>query len=256
MNNLSVCIITLNEERDLPRALRSTQGVADELVIVDCGSRDRTQAVAEEFGARFLTYPWSSYADQKNMAARQATHEWILSMDADEELSPELRESLMAWKGRDPESEVYEFSRRSQYMGGWIAHSGWYPDCQRRLYRREAAQFSGIVHESLRFRGKPGRLKGDLFHYSISSLSEHEEKVERYSTLAAQQMFEAGIRRWRRGFHLAAPWSWFRSYILRAGFLDGYRGALIAKMACRTVRLKYQKLGRILETQAEGSNRK
>jgi hypothetical protein len=161
---------------------------------------------------------------------------------------------MLEWKNGVPEFEVYEFARRAMYLGGWIMHGGWYPDRQRRLYRRPAAQFSGIIHESLRFRGKPGRLKGDLLHYTMSSIAEHEEKVERYSTLAAQQMYAAGIRNWRAGVWLAAPWSCFRSYVLRGGFLDGRRGALISKMAGRTVRLKYNKLGQMIR-QAERLDR-
>jgi glycosyltransferase involved in cell wall biosynthesis len=250
MNRLSVCIITLDEERNILRALRSVQEVADEVVVVDCGSRDRTREMAREFGATVIVHAWSDFATQKNLAAGAARHDWILSLDADEELSPELQNSLREWKVQKPEFDVYEFARRALYLGGWIAHSGWYPDRQRRLYHRAAAQFSGIIHESLRFKSKPGRIKGDLLHYTIGSFAEHEEKVERYSTLAAQQMYAAGIRRWRLNLWLAAPWSWFRSFALRGGFLDGYRGALISKMAGRAVRLKYKKLGYLLR-QAE-----
>ena len=255
MNSLSVCVITLNEERNLPRALRSVQGIADEIVVVDSGSSDRTPEIAREFGAKTIPHPWSDFAAQKNFAAESAIHGWILSLDADEELSPELRDSLLDWKAGTPEYAVYEFSRRAMYLGRWIAHSGWYPDRQRRLYRRDAAKFSGIVHESLRFAGKPGRLPGDLLHYTMSSFAEHEEKVERYSTLAAQQMYAAGIRSWRADMWLGASWSCFRSFILRAGFLDGYRGVLISRMAGRTVRLKYNKLGQLL-TQAKRSDHK
>jgi len=246
MNNLSVCLITLNEERNLHRALRSVQGIADEIVVVDCGSRDRTLEIAREFGVKTILNSWSDFASQKNFAAGAASHDWILSLDADEELSPELRRSLLEWKSGVPEFEVYEFARRAMYLGAWIMHAGWYPDHQRRLYRRTAAQFAGIIHESLRFGGKPGRLKGDLFHYTMSSFSEHEEKVERYSTLAARQMYAAGIRSWRTGMWFAAPWSCFRSYILRGGFLDGRRGVLISKMAGRAVHLKYNKLGQMI----------
>jgi glycosyltransferase involved in cell wall biosynthesis len=247
MNSLSVCVITLNEERNLPRALRSVQGIADEVVVVDCGSRDSTPEIAREFGAKMITHDWPDFASQKNFAAGAASYDWILSLDADEELSPELRQSLLEWKMREPEYDVYEFARRARYLGGWIDHCGWYPNHQRRLYRRTAAQFSGIIHESLRFKGKPGRLTGDLFHYTMDSFSEHEEKVERYSTLAARQMFDAGVRRWWAGMWLAAPWSWFRSFFLRGGFLDGHRGSLIARMAGRTVRLKYRKLGQMVK---------
>jgi glycosyltransferase involved in cell wall biosynthesis len=246
MNRISACVITLNEEENLRRLLASLKGVADEVVIADCGSTDGTEALAREAGARFLRRPWTNYADQKNFAAENAAHDWILSLDADEELSSPLHTALLDWKSREPKKTVYEMARRAWYLGAWVRHSGWYPDFQRRLYRRDAARFSGIIHESLRFEGEPGRLRGDLLHYTVRSFAEHEQKVERYTTLAAQQMYEAGRRRWRAAIWFATPWSWLQNFVFRGGFLDGYRGALIAQMAARSVRLKYTKLGRLV----------
>jgi hypothetical protein len=137
-------------------------------------------------------------------------------------------------------------------LGGWIKHSGWYPDYQWRLYRRDAAQFQGIVHESLRFEGRAGRLQGDLFHYTISSLAEHQDKVERYTTLAARQMYEAGKRSWRAAMWVAAPWTCFSTFVLRGGFLDSYRGWLISRMAARSVWLKFKKLGKLVAAERRG----
>jgi len=245
MNRLSACLITFNEEHNLPRALGSVQGVADEIVVVDCGSKDRTREIAREHGAKIVIREWTNFADQKNAAAAAASNDWILSLDADEELSSALQTSLLEWKKREPKYSVYEMARRAWYLGGWIKHSGWYPDFQRRLYRRDAAQFSRIIHESLQFEGKPGRLSGDLLHYTMRSFAQHEEKVERYTTLAAQQLYASGKRSWRAAIWLAMPWSWFQNFFLRGGFLDGYRGALIAQMAARSVRLKYKKLGQL-----------
>jgi len=248
MIRLSACIITFNEERNLARALESIQGIADEIVVVDCGSRDRTGEIAREHGARVITNAWTNFAEQKNIAAAVANNDWILSLDADEELSRELRGSMLAWKHKEPEFAVYEFARRAWYVGGWINHSGWYPDRQRRLYRRDVARFLGIVHEALRFQGEPGRLGGDLLHYTIRSFSEHEEKVERYATLAAQQMCAAGKRSWRAAMWLATPWNWFNSYALHLGFLDGSRGWVISRMAARSTWLKFKKLGELVES--------
>jgi glycosyltransferase involved in cell wall biosynthesis len=253
-NRLSACLITLNEEHNLPRALASLAGIADEIVVVDSGSTDRTEAIAREHGAAFFVRAWTNYAEQKNVAASYASNDWILSMDADEELSSVLQTAILEWKKHEPEFAVYEIARRTWYLGAWIKHSGWYPDFQRRLYRRDAAQFSGIIHESLRFEGHAGRLNGDLLHYTVRSFAEHEANVEKYSSLSAQQMFAAGKRSWRGGMWVATPWSWFQNYFLRGGFLDGYRGALIAQMAARTVRLKYEKLGRLVETEGRGSS--
>ena len=245
MNHLSACLITLNEEHNLPRVLASLQGIADEIVVVDSGSTDRTEEIAREYGAAFRMRPWTNYSDQKNYAASCARNEWILSLDADEDLSSALQTSLLDWKKRTPRFCVYEMARRTLYLGAWIKHSGWYPDFQRRLYLRDAAQFSGIIHEALRFDEEAGRLYGDLLHYTIRSFAEHEAKVMRYTTLAAQQMYAVGKRKWRAAMWFATPWSWFHNFVLRGGFLDGYRGALIAQMAARAVRVKYRKLGQL-----------
>lgn len=252
MNRVSACLITLNEEHNLPRALKSLRGIADETVVVDCGSTDRTLAIAREHGAAVHTRAWTNYSEQKNYAAERAAHDWILSLDADEELSTALQSSLLQWKRAEPAATVYEVSRRTWYLGAWIRHSGWYPDYQRRLYRRDAARFEGIVHEALRFAGKPGRLEGDLLHHTVRSFAEHEANVERYTTLAAEQLYTVGHRRWRGGAWLAPGWSWFQSFLLRAGFLDGYRGWQIARMAARSVRRKYFKLGQMLGAKRSG----
>ena len=251
MNRLSACLITLNEEHNLGRALASLAGIADEVVLVDSGSTDNTAAIAREKGAVFFERAWTNYSEQKNFAAACARNDWILSMDADEELSSALQTSILDWKKREPQFNVYEMSRKTWYLGAWIRHSGWYPDFQRRLYRRDAAQFSGIIHESLRFEGKAGRLNGDLLHYTVRSFAEHEQKVERYAELAAQQMYAAGERSWRSAVWFATPWSWIQNYFLRGGFLDGYRGALIAQMAARAVRIKYEKLGQLVQADGE-----
>jgi len=134
-------------------------------------------------------------------------------------------------------------------LGAWIHHSRWYPDWQRRMYRRDQAAFLGTVHEALRFEGQAGRLRGDLLHYTMSNFAEHEEKLERYSTALAQQMFSQGKRSWRGAMWLATPWSWVRHFFLGAGFLDGYRGVLIAQMAARGVWLKFKKLGELVEAE-------
>jgi len=246
MNRISVCLITLNEEQNLPRALASLTGIADEIIVVDSGSTDGTEEIARQHRANFISRAWTHYADQKNFAAANAANDWIFSMDADEEIGSLLHTSLLDWKRRKPEHAVYEVSRKTWYLGAWIKHSGWYPDFQRRLYRRDAAQFSGIVHESLQFQGKAGRLNGDLLHYTVRSFDDHQANVERYSTLAAQRLFADGKRSWRSAVWFATPWSWFQNFVLRGGFLDGYRGALIAQMAARSVRLKYAKLGKLI----------
>ena len=246
MNRISACLITLNEEHNLPRALASLNGIADEIVIVDCGSTDRTEAIAREHNAAFHFRKWTNYAEQKNHAASVAQAEWILSLDADEELSSALQSAIVDWKKRSPQFDVYEVARKTWYLGAWIKHSGWYPDFKKRLYRKGAANFGGSLHETLQFPGRCGRLAGDLLHYTIRDFSEHRANVDKYSTLAAEKMFQEGQRHWRGALWLATPWSFLQNYVLRGGFLDGYRGVMISRMAARHVRLKYKKLGQLI----------
>jgi len=247
MNRLSICVITLNEEHDLPRLLASVEGLADEVVMVDSGSTDRTVSIAQAAGARVFTRAWTNYSEQKNYAVSQATEDWILLLDADEELSQELRDSIRKWKSAEPQFCVYEMPRLAWFLGAWVHHSRWYPDWQRRLFDRRKACFEGAIHESLRFVGKPGRLRGDLLHYTVRNLQEQREKSEEYSTLSARAMFANGRRSWRAAKWLATPWTWIRHFVLGAGFLDGYRGWVIARVAAYTVWLKYSKLGALVQ---------
>jgi glycosyltransferase involved in cell wall biosynthesis len=249
MNRLSACLITYNEEQNLPRVLNSIQGIAEEIVVVDSGSGDRTLAIAREYGAKVLSHPWGNFGEQKNIAAAAASNDWILSLDADEELSAELRGALLRWKRQEPEFSVYEVARRSWYLGAWIWHTRWYPDYQRKLYRRDKARFEASLHAAPKFEGPVGRLEGDLLHYTLRSAEEHVRKVESYTTRIAQDMYAEGRRRWRAAMWLAAPWSWFQNYVLCLGFLDGYRGWLISRMAARGTRLKFKKLGKLIEAE-------
>jgi glycosyltransferase involved in cell wall biosynthesis len=251
MNGLSICVVTQNEEHNLPRLLNSVRGLADEVVVLDGGSEDRTVAIAQELGAKVFHRTFTTYAEQKNHAASLACNDWILLLDADEALSEELKLSIEQWKREEPKYDVYEMARLTWYLGAWIRHSRWYPDWQRRLYRRDKTQFYGAVHEALRFSGNPDRLRGDLLHYTIRDFSEHEAKVERYTSVRAKEMFEQGKRHWRAAMWLATPWSWIHHFILGAGFLDGHRGALIARMAARSVRMKFAKLGELVAAERQ-----
>jgi glycosyltransferase involved in cell wall biosynthesis len=255
MTFLSVCLVAQNEQENLPGCLRSVRGIADEIIVVDGGSTDRTQDIAREFGAKVFERAFTNHADQKNYAASLASENWIFLLDADEELSEELKESVRRWKALEPRFSVYEIPRLTWYLGAWIRHSRWYPDWQRRIYRRDQASFGGAIHSALRYDGKIGRLRGNLLHYTIRDFSEHEAKLEKYTSTVAKEMFDEGKRHWRAGMWLAAPWSWIHHYFLGAGFLDGHRGALIAQMAARGVRLKFQKLGKLIEAEKQTKNR-
>ena len=210
MKRLSACLITFNEEHNLPRALASHAGIADEIVVVDSGSPERTAEIAKAHGVSFFERPFNNHADQKNYAASCARNNWIFLLGADEGMSSDLRNSLLEWKEREPEFPVYEMARLTWYLGAWIQHSRWYPDFQRRLYRRDKANFSGMIHSALRFEGKAGRLSGDLLHYTIRTFANHEAKVEGYTTVIAHELFSQGKRSWRAAMWLAAPGTGFR----------------------------------------------
>jgi glycosyltransferase involved in cell wall biosynthesis len=255
MNPLSVCLVVQNEQENLPRVLQSVQGIADEIVVVDGGSTDRTPEIAREYGARLFPRAYTDQSDQKNYAVSLAAHDWVFVLDADEELSGALEKSVQQWKQDTPRFDVYEMARLTWYLGAWIRHGRWYPDWQPRIYRRDKANYSGAMHSGLRFAGKAARLKGDLLHYTIRNFAEHEAKVDRYTTVVAREMFQQGRRDWRAALWIATPWAWFRYFILGAGFLDGYRGALIAQMAARGVRLKFQKLGKLIKADKQAKSR-
>jgi glycosyltransferase involved in cell wall biosynthesis len=238
---ISATIITFNEQDNLPRALGSL-GCCDEIVVVDSGSTDRTVELARGFGARVVERAWPGYANQKNFAAAQASHDWILALDADEALSEELQTELRALQQQGARFDAYSCPRLAQYRGRWIRHSGWYPDRKVRLYDRRKARWVGdYVHESVRVEGSLGALQGDLLHYTCATFSRHIDSVNRYTTLAAQEMTARG-----RGVSLARllaapPWAFARSYLLQRGFLDGRDGFLIAAMAAFYVFAKYAK---------------
>lgn len=239
---LSAAIVTLNEEERLPRALRSLD-FCDEILVVDSGSTDRTVEIARAAGARVETRSWPGYAAQKNAAASLASHDWILSLDADEELSPELRaeiESLHA--GGDPPFRAYSFPRRARYLGRWIRASGWYPDRKIRLYDRRAARWEGdYVHEAVRADGPVGRLEGDLLHYTCDSIEEHLRTLNRYTSLAAAEQRARGRRPVWTNLTLSPLWAFWRTWLFRGGFRDGFPGFIIAVTAAFYVFTKYAK---------------
>ncbi len=248
MPALTATLISYNEELDLPRALASLVGVADEIVVVDSGSTDRTCEIARQFDARVFNRKLDNLGSQKNYAASLASNDWILSLDCDEELSPELRDSVLRWKKEAPVEIGYDFSRLSNYIGGWIRHSGWYPEYKLRLYRRDGGKFVGVPHDAVKLDGDPpvGRLKGHLYHYTVRSFAEHEAKIEAFSNMAAEDMFEHGRKSWRAAMIFAPPWTFFQKLVIQLGLLDGYRGWLIAWMSAKYIYVKYRKLGRLL----------
>ena len=238
---ISATIITYNEERNIPRVIESLR-CADEIVVVDSGSTDRTVEIAEKLGARVVELPWRGYAGQKNYASEHATHDWILSLDADEALSEALEGELWQIKKHGPEYDAYTMPRLAQYLGRWILHSGWYPGRKVRLFDRRKARWVGqYVHESVVVDGRVGHLRENLLHYTCDSLSEHLRTMDRYTTLAAEQIVDQK-RPVGWGQLVADPlWTFFATFVLHRGFLDGTEGLAIAYMAAMYNFLKYTK---------------
>ncbi len=241
MLKISATLVTLNEEANLPRALESLR-CCDEVLVVDSGSTDRTVEIACKLGARVIETEWRGYAAQKNFAAEQAENDWILSLDADEALSEALEGEIWEIKRDGPQFDGYTIPRLAQYLGRWILHSGWYPDRKVRLYDRRKARWVGkYVHESVKVEGRVGHLKSNLLHHTCSSLSQHLKTMDRYTTLAAEEMVAQGRRAplWR--ILLDPPWAFCKTYFLQRGFLDGFEGLVIAYMAAVYVFVKYAK---------------
>ena len=247
MVNISATIIAVNEERAIARAIPSL-AFCDEVVVVDSGSTDRTVEIAESLGARVVRNRWLGYANQKNLAAACATYDWILSIDADEAVSPELAASIRRWKAEEPLYAGYEFTRLARYCGRWIRHSGWYPDRKVRLYRRDKGRWVGqYVHESVEAAGPVGRLDGNLLHFTCDTLEEHHATIARYTSLAAREIHDSGGRVPSYRLLVSPLYSFVKSYVLQRGFLDGVAGYRIARMAARYVYLKYSKARRLAQ---------
>ena len=238
---ISATIITFNEERNIARAIESLR-CCDEIVVVDSGSVDRTAEIATKLGARVIDSPWRGFAGQKNLAAEQASHDWVLSLDADEALSEALEGEIWQLKKSGPVYDAYTMPRMAQYLGRWILHSGWYPDRKVRLYNRAHARWVGdYVHESVQVRGAIGHLESNLLHFTCNSLSEHLKTMDRYTTLAAEQLIAQGSPIGWRHLLLDPGWTFVQTYFLKRGFLDGIEGLAIAYMAALYNFLKYAK---------------
>jgi glycosyltransferase involved in cell wall biosynthesis len=238
---ISATIVTLNEERNIARAIESLH-CADEVVVVDSGSKDQTREIAQRLGARVIEEPWRGYAAQKNHAAACASYDWILALDADELVTPELEREILAVKKNGARFDGYSFPRLSQYLGRWIRHGGWYPDRKLRLYNRTKGDWVGeYVHESVRVNGPTGELNADLLHFTCHSLSEHLRTLDRYTSLAAQEIVARKKPVPMRRLALDPAWTLLRTYIVQRGFLDGPQGLAIAWMAALYTFLKYAK---------------
>lgn len=227
--SLSVILITKNEEANLKECLESVS-FANEIIVVDSQSNDKTQEIAQSFGAKLeITSDWPGFGPQKNRALNLATQEWVLSIDADERVTPELKEEILAVISSKDAANCYAIPRSSWYCGRFMKHSGWYPDYVDRLFKRGTAKFSDhLVHERLLPDGSVAKLKNHFLHYSFKDFSQVLKKVDAYSTASAEQAYLKGKRSSVGKAIGHGLWAFIRTYFLRLGFLDGSQGLALA----------------------------
>ncbi len=242
MKQISAILITHNEEEKIERALRSLHSVSDEIIVVDSYSTDTTTEICRRYTDRVIERSWDGYRAQKQFATEQATYDWVLSLDADEMLSTELRKEILEWKDQKSDCQGYQLARKTFFMGRWISHTTWYPDWQMRLFAKSAGRWEGgRVHESFRVSGPTGRLESQIYHYTYSSISEYLHQLELFSTLAAQDYLDSGRRvHWAHiGFY--PPIIFLKNYLVRLGFLDGLPGLFVSLLAACSTLFKYLK---------------
>jgi glycosyltransferase involved in cell wall biosynthesis len=239
---VTVTIITLDEAAHIADAIDSAAW-ADEIIVVDSGSVDDTLAIARARGARTETRAWTGYVDQKNFAASLANHDWIFSLDADERIPPALASEIRTLLTTEPPRGGYRVPRVTFHLGRWVRTTDFYPDYQTRLYDRRKGRWQGrYVHESVTVDGDTGQLTTELQHYSYRDLSDHLDRINGYTTLAAQQMYESGRRAGALDLLLHPPAAFLRNYVLRRGFLDGTAGLTLSLVNAYSVLLKFAKL--------------
>ena len=241
---ISLSIIAQNEEANLARCLQSVAGLAEEIIVVDSGSKDRTVEIAESFGAKVTHQNWLGHRDQKNVALKLCTRPWVLALDCDEELSSELRESIEKFF-RDGLNEKFsgaEFNRKVWFLSRWIMHGDWYPDRKLRLFRRELARWGGSPeHDYIEMEGPVTRLSGDLHHFSFPTTNRYIEKINVYADVFLQRQKADGAR-WSLMTNIVRPlWRFFRAYVLRRGFLDGFPGLWIAVATAFSAFVRYSR---------------
>ncbi len=244
---ISATIITLNEERNIGRCIQSLERVADEIIVLDSFSTDKTKAICEEAGVRFEERKWAGYSASKNYLNSLAQYDYILSLDADEALDQELREALIAVKNETSPS-VYSVNRLTNYCGKWIKHCGWYPDVKVRLFPKLGSEWVGAhVHEELEYpKGlNEKQLPGHLEHYSYYSFEGHRERADKYSALTAAKFYEQGKRVGPLKPYISAIGRFIGMYFIKKGFLDGRMGFKIAQISAQSNVFKYKELLRL-----------
>lgn len=246
MEKISVAIITFNEESKLRRCIESVKPVADEIIVLDSFSADHTVSIARSAGAVVYQQSFHGYKEQKNAALRYASHDYILSIDADEALSVELVNSILTAKEKFTHS-AYTMNRCNFFSGRFIRHGLWYPDKKIRLFDKRMASWGGMnPHDKIILPGRAtiSHLEGDLFHYSFSTIQEYEKRNDEISSIAAESLYKMGKR---SGIKILTnpTWRFIKSYFIKRGFLDGYPGFIIAKNTASQAYMKYKKLNKL-----------
>lgn len=237
---VTACITCMNEEQNIRRCLESVKW-CDEIVVVDSFSTDRTTDICREYTDRVYQHEWLGYIGQKNLIRGMATHPWILFLDADEEVSPGLRNEILNELGRHPNPFAgYRFPRKVFYLNKWICHGEWYPDIKLRFFLKDKGHSTGREpHDLVVVDGPVKTLKSPLYHYTYNNIREHLDTLGRFSAITAEEKFKEGERFHYTDWLVRPPWRFFKAYILKLGFLDGRRGFFIASLSAFAVLIKY-----------------
>lgn len=250
MKNLSVVIITLNEEDRLEDALKSCRDIADEIVVLDSFSTDKTCEIAARYDAVIYSNVFNDYGSQKNLSLEKASYEWVLNLDADERVSDRLKNEILLFKQKpDPEAAAageddvdgFLINRKTFYLGRWIKHSGWYPDCKLRLFRKSKSRWRGRIHEALVLEGKTTRMTGDIIHFTYRNITDHIQRLNSYSRLQALDIVDKKKKLLYLRAFLLPPVTFLRFFLWKLGILDGFPGLVIALVSSWGTTMKYLK---------------
>jgi len=242
MNLISAVVITKNEEKNISRCLESIKWI-DEIILIDSQSDDQTVAIAQKYNARIFSPDWKGYGNAKREGVNYASHDWILSVDADEVVYEELKREIQAVLKNNSSFSGYYLPRKTQFLGRWIMHCGWYPNYILRLFRKSMGNFDdAYVHEKVVLEGNTARLKNELLHYSYPDLESYFKKFNRYTTMGAEEAFQQGIKAGWFKIVIKPVISFFIHYIIKQGFRDGIEGFLVSSLSSLAVMVKYAKL--------------
>ncbi|MDQ3046969.1 MAG: glycosyltransferase family 2 protein [Bacteroidota bacterium] len=248
MPQLSVVIITFNEEKNIARCLDSVAGIADDIVVLDSFSKDRTEDICNEKGVRFIQHAFDGHIQQKNRAITHAKFPYVLSLDADEALDEDLKKSILEVKN-NWKHDGYYMNRLTNYCGTWIRHCGWYPDKKLRLWDSRKGSWGGInphdKYELTEGDKNTGHLQGDILHYSFYTIDQHKKQVDYFTDISSKALFEKGKRANLLHLTISPAVKFIRDYFLKMGFLDGYYGFIVCRISAKATYLKYAKLKKL-----------